>query len=63
MLADSPTLPFPSTDCNEYQLVSVSSGYAVGSALNQMIDGKPHPVGFYSKMLTDAQRTYSAYDR
>ena len=31
-LADSPTLSFPSTDCNEYQLVSDSTGYAVDSA-------------------------------
>ena len=62
-LADSPTLSFPSTECNEYQLVSDSSGFAVGSALYQMIDGKPHPVGFYSKKLTDVQRTYSTYDR
>ena len=62
-LAESPTLSYPSPYCDEYQLVSDSSNYASGSALYQMIDGKPHPVGFYSKKLSEVQRTYSTYDR
>ena len=51
-LVDSPTLSIPSTICNKYRLVSDGSGYAVEFALYQMIDGKPHPVGFHSKNLT-----------
>ena len=28
-----------------------------------MIEGKPHPAGFYTKKLSEVQRTYSTYDR
>lgn len=62
-LVDCPTLSFPSPESTEYQLVTDSSGFAVGAALYQMIDSKPNPIGFFSKKLTDAQKVYSTYDR
>ncbi|GBP17365.1 hypothetical protein EVAR_70487_1 [Eumeta japonica] len=47
----------------ELTLTVDASDSAVGAVLHQVFDGKPQPLGFYSKQLTDAQRKYSAYDR
>lgn len=63
LLTQCPTLDFPSPKVSEYQLVTDSSSYAVGAALYQMIDDKPHPIGFFSKKLSQSQTTYSTYDR
>lgn len=30
---------------------------------HQIIDGKPRPVGFFSKMLSQAERNYQIYDK
>ena len=62
-LAECPTLKFPSPDTSHYQLVTDSSNHAAGAALYQMIDNKPHPVGFFSKKLSQQQQTQSTYDR
>ncbi|KAF2347963.1 Integrase catalytic core [Trinorchestia longiramus] len=62
-LADCPTLSFPSPKASDYHIVSDSSSYAVGAALYQLIDSKPMPVAFFSKKLSDLQKTYSTYDR
>ena len=62
-LASSPTLTFPSPEVIAYQLVTDSSNFAVGAALYQMVDAKPLPVSFFSKKLSDVQKTYSTYDR
>lgn len=62
-LAQCPTLKFPSPEISHYQLVTDASNHAVGAALYQMIDNKPHPISFFSKKLSQPQRTLSTYDR
>lgn len=62
-LCNISSLPHPSSNSTEYQLVTDSSQYAVGGALHQMIDGNSCPVGFFSKKLSQAQQKYSAFDR
>lgn len=62
-LASCPTLAFPSPRSTNYQIVSDSSSYAVGAALYQMVDSNPTPIAFFSKKLSDIQKTYSTYDR
>ena len=62
-LLSCPTLAYPTTDTTKYQLVADSSSLAVGAALYQMVDSRPTPLGFFSKKLSDVQKTYSTYDR
>ena len=62
-LANCPTLSFPSTDVSNYHIVSDSSNFAVGAALYQIVDSQPAPIAFFSKKLSDLQKTYSTYDR
>ena len=62
-LADSMALPFMSPTNAPLQLVTDASGFAVGAALHQMIDGSPVPITFFSKKLSDPQKKYSAFDR
>lgn len=40
-----------------------SSGLAVRSVLYQMVDSRPTPLGFFSKKMSNVQKTYSTYDR
>lgn len=44
-------------------LVCDTSDVAVGAALQQKIDERWEPLGFCSKKLSQAQTSYSAYDR
>ena len=62
-LSSTPTLRFPSSVSNSYQLVTDSSQKAVGAALHQMINGEPYPIAFFSKKLSQAQLRYSTFDR
>ena len=62
-LIDCPTLKFPSPEASDYHIVTDSSNYAVGAALYQIIDTNPCPVAFYSKKLSESQRTLSTYER
>ena len=62
-LSNVSALPHPQPTATNFQLVTDSSQYAVGAALHQMIDGKPVPIGFFSKKLSQPQTTYSAFDR
>jgi len=48
---------------NVFQLVTDASATAVGAALHQLIEGTFRPIGFFSKKLTDTQRSYSTFDR
>ena len=47
----------------EFQMVTDASGVAIGSALHQKINGEFQPVAFFSRRLTGAQKSYSAFDR
>lgn len=55
-------LTFPRDDA-KYRLETDASGLAVGAVLHQIIDGKPRPLGFFSKTLGPAERNYQIYDR
>ena len=62
-LAAATTLHHVDHEHQYYHLVTDASNFAIGAALHQMVDGAPHPLGFYSKKLSGAQLTYSAFDR
>lgn len=62
-LSECQTLAYPSPTATHYHLVSDCSNDAAGAALYQLIDNIPHPVSFFSKKLSQTQRTYSTYDR
>ena len=40
-----------------------TSDFAVGSSLDQFRDGSWHPLAFFSKKLTTAERKYATFDR
>jgi len=58
-LLDVPTLNHPETGLeHEFVLDTDASGFAVGGALSQKINGVEHPIGFASKTLSRTQRNY-----
>lgn len=44
-------------------LFADASDTSVGAALNQCVEGKWKPLGYFSKRLSDSQTKYSTYDR
>ena len=40
-----------------------ASDFAVGAALQQQVEKEWHPLGFFSKKLSNSERKYGAYDR
>ena len=62
-LVSCPTLSFPSPISTNNHIVSDSSSYAVGAALYQLVDSQPTPIAFFSRKLSDLQKTYSTYER
>ena len=56
-------LAHPISNVTELHLVTDSSQFAVGAALNQIVNSKPIPIGFYSSKLSETQRKYSTFDR
>ncbi|GFV00166.1 retrovirus-related Pol polyprotein from transposon 297 [Trichonephila clavipes] len=40
-----------------------ASDYAIGGALNQVVDSELQPLAFFSGKLTSSEKSYSAYDR
>lgn len=61
-LAEATTLSHPVPDA-DLQLMTDASLTCIGATLLQMVNGKPQPLGFFSKSLTPAQQRYSTYDR
>ncbi|KAJ8722681.1 hypothetical protein PYW07_003861 [Mythimna separata] len=55
-------LSHPSTHAT-LSLMCDASNSCVGAALQQYVNGKWQPLGFFSKKLTAAQTKYSTYDR
>ena len=47
-LAEVSTFHYPDSSCTNYHIVSDSSAYAIGTALHQIIDGIPVPIGLIS---------------
>ena len=62
VLAKATALTFPDPSA-ETRLVTDASDVAAGGALEQKIDGAFHPVAFFSKSFSDAERRYSTFDR
>ena len=56
------TLAHPAPEAQLF-LASDASDTGVGATLEQRIDGKLQPLGFFSKNLNETQRKYSTYDR
>ena len=63
VLLNPPVLALPKAD-KPYVIETDASAYQVGCALLQEQDtGNYHPVGFWSRTLTQAERNYSATER
>ncbi|MCV6574127.1 MAG: RNase H-like domain-containing protein, partial [Cohaesibacter sp.] len=59
---NAPILAKP--DCSRAFIVDAdASNDAVGAVLSQVTDGAEHPVYFHSRVLKDAERSYSVTER
>jgi hypothetical protein len=61
-LCESPTLQVPDSD-REFVLATDASDMAISAVINQRINGHLAPIGYYSKMLTSAEKKYSTYEK
>ncbi|GFY13471.1 retrovirus-related Pol polyprotein from transposon 297 [Trichonephila clavipes] len=61
-LADAALLAHPSPSA-PLALHVDASDYAIGGALNQVVDSELQPLAFFSRKLTSSEKSYSAYDR
>ena len=62
-VTDEPILAHPDPT-KQYVLEVDASGYALGAVLSQRgDDGKLHPISYYSRTLTAAERNYDIYNR
>ena len=61
-IAHNVTSFFPLPDAR-FRLETDASNYAVGVVLHQIVDGKPQPLGFFSKTMGEAERNYQIYDK
>lgn len=61
-LCHSTMLVHPSNNAT-LSLTCDASDTAIGGVIHQIENGKMHPLSFFSRSLTDAQKRYSAYDR
>ncbi|KIL70533.1 hypothetical protein M378DRAFT_117693 [Amanita muscaria Koide BX008] len=62
-VTSAPVLAIPKDDA-PYRLETDSSGYATGAVLSQLQDDHSwHPIAFFSKTLSPAERNYDIYDR
>ena len=61
-LAKATLLAYPSTTA-ALRLSTDASDVAVGAVLDQIEDGVPKPLGFFSRKLSNAERRYSTFDR
>lgn len=61
-LTKATTLAFPAPDA-KLQLSTDASDTALGAVLEQLIHGRPQPLGFFSRKLSPAETKYSTFDR
>lgn len=61
-LASATMLSFPAPNA-PLRLTTDASSIAVGAVLEQLTEGKPYPLAFFSKKLTKAETRYSTFDR
>jgi len=62
LLADTAMLHYPAPDV-PFEIVSDASGFAIGGALSQVIDGVRKPLAFFSRMLEEKEKILGAYER
>lgn len=62
LLADATTLAHPVANA-QLSLVTDASDVAVGAVLQQHLNGKVEPLGFFSRKLTPTESKYSTYDK
>ena len=61
-LASAALLEHPTNGC-KLAITVDASDFAVGGSLDQFCDGSWHPLAFFSKKLTTAERKYATFDR
>ena len=61
-LCSEPVLRIP-TDDGPFRVETDCSQFAMGGVLSQYIDGKWHPIAYWSEALTAAERNYEIHDR
>ncbi|KAL7292640.1 hypothetical protein TKK_0013767 [Trichogramma kaykai] len=61
-LVDVVSLAYPQSNA-EICVVTDASDFAMGTALEQQVDGTRQPLPFYSRKFNQAQRAYSTFDR
>jgi cleavage and polyadenylation specificity factor subunit 1 len=62
-LEEATTLSFPSTAATRFTITTDASNVALGGCLHQVVNGKSHPLDFFSRKLTGPERRYSTFDR
>jgi len=61
--SSAPVLAYPDRNL-PFQVETDSSNFAIGAILSQISkDNKTHPIAFYSRSLTQAERNYPIYDK
>ena len=60
-LCSAPVLKVFDSELNT-RVICDASNYCVGGVLEQEINGKWHPVEYYSKRLSSSEKNYSATD-
>ena len=60
-LAQAASLAFPVSRA-KISLMTDASDIAVGATLQQEVDGRQQPLGFFPRSLSRAQRNYSTFD-
>ena len=61
-LASASILVFPAHNAS-LQLTTDASNVAVGAVLEQLVQGHPQPIAFFSRKLSGAESRYSTFDR
>ena len=61
-LANASLLAFPSPGAS-LQLTTDASSVAIGAVLEQLVDGLPLPLAFFSRKLSPTEARYSTFDR
>jgi hypothetical protein len=61
-LCEVPLLQVPDF-IREFVLATEASDVAVSAVLQQRVDGVFAPIGYYSRVLTSAERKYSTYEK
>ena len=60
-LASAATLSFPVPE-SPITLTTDASNVAVGAVIEQLVDGQPRPLGFFSRKLRQPEIKYSTFD-